>query len=190
MSDSESLSLRDWLLETGEGVSRLQREAEESVALHFEADGQKVARYVYSLGVPWGDVEDVLQEVFLALHRHLVLGGARLHLRGWIFRVAQNLSRKHLRRERRRRARDGESAYVSRQRAAREDPEREVIERQRYIRLVRGFQELSAQDRQCLFLRFEGLRYREISTVLGISLGSVANSIARSLQKLEKVDGK
>src|SRR4051812_33560167 len=34
----------------------------------------------------------------------------------------------------------------------------------------------------------EGLRYREISEVLGISLGSVANSLSRSLARMSVVD--
>jgi RNA polymerase sigma-70 factor, ECF subfamily len=44
------------------------------------------------------------------------------------------------------------------------------------------------QDQCCLSLRAEGLRYREIARVLGISLGSVANSLERTLSRLARAD--
>jgi RNA polymerase sigma-70 factor (ECF subfamily) len=47
---------------------------------------------------------------------------------------------------------------------------------------------LPEQDQYCLYLRAEGLRYREISEVLGISLGTVSNSLGRSLGRLGRAD--
>jgi DNA-directed RNA polymerase specialized sigma24 family protein len=38
-------------------------------------------------------------------------------------------------------------------------------------------------------LRAEGLQYREISHALGISLGTVANALARSLARLHRAEG-
>jgi RNA polymerase sigma-70 factor (ECF subfamily) len=43
---------------------------------------------------------------------------------------------------------------------------------------------LSPRDRQCLSLRAEGLRYRDIARVLGMSLGGVAKAIARAIDHL------
>ena len=42
-------------------------------------------------------------------------------------------------------------------------------------------QALPEQSRWCLYLRAEGLRYREIAEVLGMSLGAVSLSLERSL---------
>ncbi|MGE3179719.1 MAG: RNA polymerase sigma factor [Vicinamibacterales bacterium] len=47
---------------------------------------------------------------------------------------------------------------------------------------------LPDQDRRCLYLRAEGLRYREIARTLGISLGAVAKSVARGLARLTTAD--
>jgi RNA polymerase sigma-70 factor (ECF subfamily) len=44
-------------------------------------------RYVISFGWPVEDGEDIVQEVFLALFRHLQLGRSRRNLRAWTFRV-------------------------------------------------------------------------------------------------------
>src|SRR6202789_4339371 len=51
-------------------------------------------RYVLSFGVPVHDAEEIIQEVFLSLFRHLQLRRSRKNLRGWIFRVAHNLTLK------------------------------------------------------------------------------------------------
>jgi len=62
----------------------------------------------------------------------------------------------------------------------------EGIERQqRLLAVVRAMPE---QDQCCLSLRAEGLRYRDIADVLGISLGSVANCLERALSRLARAD--
>jgi RNA polymerase sigma-70 factor (ECF subfamily) len=55
---------------------------------------------------------------------------------------------------------------------------------QRRLRAV--VRALPEQDRKCLFLRAEGLRYREISEILDISLGAVSLSLARSLARIAR----
>jgi RNA polymerase sigma-70 factor (ECF subfamily) len=47
---------------------------------------------------------------------------------------------------------------------------------------------LPPQDQHCLHLRAEGLRYREIAHVLGMSLGAVALTLSRSLLKAAKAE--
>jgi RNA polymerase sigma-70 factor (ECF subfamily) len=49
---------------------------------------------------------------------------------------------------------------------------------------------LPENDQHCLRLRSEGLRYREIATVLGMSLGAVSISLTRSLARLVRADGR
>jgi RNA polymerase sigma-70 factor (ECF subfamily) len=41
-------------------------------------------------------------------------------------------------------------------------------------------------DRRCLFLRAEGLRYREIAGVLDMSLGAVSLSLGRSIARVAR----
>jgi RNA polymerase sigma-70 factor (ECF subfamily) len=69
------------------------------------------------------------------------------------------------------------------------DPEGQLASRQRQKQLLRVVRALPAQDQRCLHLRAEGLRYREIAEVLGISLGAVAFSLERSLRRLANADG-
>jgi len=162
-------------------------DAREVVLCLFDAHRGGVHRYVRALGVTDRDGDDIVQEVFLALFDHVARGRDRSNLRGWIFKVAHNLALRHRAREaRRRRLRsllDPRSV-----RDATPTPEDRYLSGQRQARLLAVVDALPARDRRCLQLRAEGLRYREIARVLGISLGSVANSLARALARLRRAD--
>jgi RNA polymerase sigma-70 factor (ECF subfamily) len=51
-------------------------------------------------------------------------------------------------------------------------------------RLDRAIRSLEWQERECLMLRAEGLRYREIGEVLGIPTSTVADMVDRAIKKL------
>jgi RNA polymerase sigma-70 factor, ECF subfamily len=146
-------------------------------------------RYVLSFGLPIHDGEEVIQEVFLALFRHLREGKSRRNLPGWLFSVGHNLALKQRHENQRcqdRLAPDVE--VVQTQVDPSPDPEALLLSAQRQKRLLSAFHALPEQDQCCLRLRAEGLRYREIARVLGISLGSVSGSLARSLARLIRLD--
>jgi len=151
---------------------------EEEVTALFDQFRDPLLRYLLSFGVTPQDGEEVIQEVFLSLFQHLRQDKPRTNLRGWIFRVAHNLGLKR--------------CYENRPGALDEvvefdpapNPEEQALSKQRQRRLLAVVRALPEQDRRCLYLRAEGLRYREITEVLGISLGAVALSLERSLGRL------
>jgi len=151
-----------------------------------------VLRYLSSFGLSVHDGEEVTQEVFLSLFIHLRAGKPRSNIRGWVFRVAHNLGLK--RRETIQRAyrmvSPSDTRAMELQLDAAPDPEEHISSEQWRERLLAIVQALPEQDRRCLYLRAEGLRYREIADVLGISLGSVAISLARSLARLGNAGGR
>lgn len=163
------------------------RIGEEVVEL-FQEFRQPLLRYLMTLGLNVQDGEEVIQEVFLALFQHLKKGKRGDNLRGWIFRVAHNLALKQFRSTRSKIERasvpieETEVEFVSP--AATPEQALQQARSQRQIRSV--IQALPEQDRRCLYLRAEGLRYREIAETLGISLGSVANSLERAVGKLSR----
>ena len=161
-------------------------EANEAVLRLFDVHRDGVHRYVRALGIADRDAEDVVQDVFLALFHHVARGRPRTNLRGWIFRVGHNLALRHLKREARRR-RVG-AGLVSGWTVAAPSPEDRYASRQRQVRLAAAVSALPARERRCLQLRAEGLRYREIARVLGLSLGTVANTLARALARLRRAD--
>jgi RNA polymerase sigma-70 factor (ECF subfamily) len=146
-------------------------------------------RYLSSFGLLREDGEEIVQEVFVLLFLHLRAGKPRSNIRGWIFRVAHNLGLK--RRESIHRLMktvlplDPQSES---QLDAAPDPEQHLASFQRWTRILAVVNVLPEQDRRCLYLRAEGLRYRDIAHILDTSLGGVALSLARSLARLKKVD--
>ena len=112
---------------------------------------------------------------------------ARTSLRGWLFRVAHNLAL---------RQRCGQTSADHRGDEAAEaaafdngpNPEQQLAILERRQRLLAVFRALPERDRRCLSLRAEGLRYREIADALGMSLGGVAKSLARSMTRMVNAD--
>jgi RNA polymerase sigma-70 factor (ECF subfamily) len=155
---------------------------EEEVVGLFDQMRNRMLRYLVSLGLTAHDGEEVVQEVFLALFQHLQQGKSRENLRGWVFRVAHNLALKQRMLKRR------ESAEIAETADPALNPEEQMANSQRQARLLKVLRALPEQDQYCLHLRAEGLRYREIADVLGISLGSVSNSLGRSLGRLARAD--
>jgi RNA polymerase sigma-70 factor, ECF subfamily len=162
---------------------------EQEVMLLFDRLAPSLLRYVGSFGLRSGEAEDVVQEVFLSLFRHLQYGRPRHHLNGWLFRVAHNLALRQRRQMQRRHAnRSWDDTAIARHADPSPDPESQLAQDERRQRLVSVFHALPARDRQCLSLRAEGLRYREIAATLDISLGSVAKSLTRAVARLVNAD--
>jgi RNA polymerase sigma-70 factor (ECF subfamily) len=141
------------------------------------------------MGLQVHDAEEIVQEVFLALFQHLRNGKPRTNLKAWVFRVGHNLALKQ-------RIRNGRRDRIRSQDDAAEnilhpqlDPEEQFAEWQRCQQMLAVIKGLSEVDRFCLNLRAEGLRYREISSIVGISLGGVSLALGRALAKLGKADG-
>ena len=164
------------------GVSAL----EEEVTGLFDQFGQSASRYLLTLGLSPHDAEEVIQEVFLSLFQHLRSGKPRTNLRGWVFRVAHNLGLKRFKSNRREVLVDTLADELDQ----RQNPEEQAAGRQRQQRLLAVVGVLPEHDKRCLYLRAEGLRYREIADILGVSLGAVALSLERSLTRLRSADAR
>jgi RNA polymerase sigma-70 factor (ECF subfamily) len=165
---------------TGSRPSKL----EEEVVAMFEQHRSPLLRYLLSFRIAAPDAEEIVQEVFLALFQHLLRGKSRANLHGWLFRVAHNLALKNRTRAQR------QSPAAAEMQDSAPGPEQQVADWQRQDRLLAVVKALPELDRCCLSLRAEGLRYREIAEVLGISLGGVANSLEKSLSRLRSSDAK
>jgi RNA polymerase sigma-70 factor (ECF subfamily) len=163
---------------------------ESDILILFDRCAPQLLRYVTSLGLSAEETEDVVQEVFLALFRHLRLGRDASNLTGWLFRVAHNLALRQRNKARRRRAHDVRDETLLRQQIdPAPDPETQLaqIERRRRLRAV--VDALPERERRCVFLRAEGLTYRDIGAALCVSLGTVAKSLTRAMARLANADG-
>jgi RNA polymerase sigma-70 factor (ECF subfamily) len=172
-------------------ASEKPSEIECEVMSLFDRFRNPILRYALSFGIPVHDAEEIVQEVFLSLFRHLQLQRSRRNLRGWIFRVAHNLALKQrYANQKTREQRADEWATAENHSDPSPNPEEHLSAVQRRERLLAVVAALPEADQGCLRLRAEGLRYREIAEVLGISLGAVSISLTRSLARLIRADGR
>lgn len=171
---------------TGDVPCASRAVVEDEVLFLFDTLRDQLLRYVCSLGLAVNEGEDVVQDVFLALFKHLRAEGGRTNLRGWLFKVAHNLALKQ-----RARLRRAQTYAVTADPAERildpaRDPEERLAHQERQVRAAAVLNALPELDRRCIHLRGSGLRYREIAGVLGISLGGVAKSLTRSIERLQR----
>lgn len=172
-------------------ASAKRSRVEQEVMGLFEEFRVPLLRYSLSLGLSIHDAEEVIQEVFLALFRHFHLGRSRKNLRGWLFRVTHNLALKQRLANQTSLQRTAGDASVAEEHAdPAPGPEEQLFAAQRRHHLQAVVQALPDSDQHCLRLRAEGLRYREIATVVGMSLGAVSISLTRSLARLARADGR
>jgi RNA polymerase sigma-70 factor, ECF subfamily len=161
--------------------SRLATGACEATTLYRELR-KPLLRYLVCLGLSSDEAQDVVQDAFLSLHRHLASGGSQENIRGWLFRVAHNGARNRQNRYDRR-----YSAPMDPEIHAPVDdatPERAVLEKEKFLQLERALRQLPAMERECLLLRASGLRYREIGEALGIATSTVGDTVERAIKKL------
>lgn len=161
-----------------------------SVLVLFDECGPQLLRYVSRFGLSADESEDVVQDTFIALFRHLSLDRDRSNLNGWLFQVAHNLALKKRERTLRhlRIAGPHESAARSRIDPA-PDPEERLMSDERGQRLKAVFDALPERERRCLYLRSEGLTYRDIAQALSVSLGAVSKALSRAITRLMNADG-
>jgi RNA polymerase sigma-70 factor (ECF subfamily) len=164
--------------------------AEVQVLRLFEECAPGLRRYVGSFGLGGAATEDIVQDVFLSLFRHLCLGRPATNLKGWLFQVAHNLALKQRHKMALRQATEGawDAELTDRviDRAA--NPEERFADEQRQRRLSEVLRLMPERDRRCIYLRVEGLCYRDIARTLHISLGSVAKSLERAVARLTAAD--
>jgi RNA polymerase sigma-70 factor, ECF subfamily len=172
---------------TAANANSARKRTNELVISLFDRYRNPLLHYLSGFGLRYQDSEEIVQEVFLLLFQHLERGKSEENLPAWIYKVAHNLAlKKHYRSRRESEVFAGAAAeYLATD--PEPTPEQQSMNRQVRGRLLAVVRAQAVEDRQCLFLRAEGFRYREIARILGMSLGAVSMSLARSLARLARV---
>ena len=158
---------------------------ETKVAELFDLLRESIYLYLMAVLRNPADAEDLTQESFLRLYRALHRGQRINNVRFWLFRVAHNLACDHR----------GKSQPNSTNSPTWEDlrqllpdtglnPEQRVLQMEKFERLHKAMAWLSPQEVQCLHLRAEGFRYREIGEILKIGEKTAAEYLRRGIGKL------
>jgi RNA polymerase sigma-70 factor (ECF subfamily) len=144
-----------------------------------------VWKLLQRFGVRDADREDVLQEVFVAVHQSLHTFDGSAAMTTWLYAVTRNVASAWRRRAfRRREDLVGEAPE-------RDDPtpspEAAVEGRQRDARLAAALDELDLDRRAVLvMIEIDGCPYEEVAAVVGIPMGTVSSRLDAAWLDLER----
>lgn len=136
------------------------------------------------------EAEDLAQEVFLRIHRHLARFSGRSSLKTWIYRITINYCRSKLSRKRwfwRSIKEEDEEGGIQLEDTGR-SPEDHSLANDDARTVTRALLEIKPKFREAVVLRdLEGMSYDEIAEVLNVRIGTVRSRIARGREQLRKV---
>jgi RNA polymerase sigma-70 factor (ECF subfamily) len=136
-----------------------------------------------------GLAEDVTQEVFLRLHRHIDSIDNSEMLRPWLIRVALNVAKNVLRTKFR--ANTREENYVKQNdEVVAYSVESDFEQREAVSEVNRALNKIKEPLRSCLVLRQQGLSYREIAESLSLNETSIGQFVARGRKEFVRHYGK
>jgi RNA polymerase sigma-70 factor, ECF subfamily len=155
---------------------------------YYDQEHLALRRYLSFLGVDVETGQEIVQESFLKLHEHLLVGGDRTNLRAWLYRVAHNLARNMQTAFRTARTDYLPDMTVNGDIAGSEiSAEERLLENERTSRFQAALAQLSRPQRECLTLRTQGLKYREIAEILQLSVSTVGENVTRGLERLKEL---
>jgi RNA polymerase sigma-70 factor, ECF subfamily len=160
----------------------------ERVLTLFQQLQQPVFRYLLRKTRNAGTAEDLTQETFLRLCRHLRDQRPLDNPKAWLLTVANNLAIDESRSNRGVTDLD-EAAWKQIEELRSDgqaDPEEVALQRERLDRIHAAVLKLTELQRDCLHLRAEGLRYCEIADVMHLSISTVVDAVRRATVKLAR----
>ncbi|MCK4233499.1 RNA polymerase sigma factor [candidate division WOR-3 bacterium] len=137
----------------------------------------RIFNYLLKLLCNWDLAEDILEETFIKLFvSNLVENGK---LKNWLFRVATNLSYKTLRKMRN---------EISDYKCILKEKHNPCIDVIRKVHIQKALMKVPETQRVVIILKFyQGMKYKEISEIIGCPLGTVKTRMHQGLKKMQKI---
>lgn len=163
-----------------------ERQGAAALADLFEANYERVVRYIAVRTGSRDMAEDLASEVFLrALEKIDTFQWRSIPMQAWLFRIAHNLAVDHLRSNSRRKISPLEDADFV---AAPDNPEAEVLQTLQREELMQVMETLTPGQREIVALRFfGGLTSTEAAVVMKRSSGAVRELQSSALKAMRRV---
>ncbi|HEX6898595.1 MAG TPA: sigma-70 family RNA polymerase sigma factor [Thermoanaerobaculia bacterium] len=184
-------------------VTRIQSgiDAEDHFGQLYKHFHPRVVQFLFKLGLPRTVCEELTQETFIRVFHEIGTFERRSSFTTWLFSIARNLYLNELRR-RRAVKRDGRELPLEEEMGpgfeesgqvapalvdGTPSAEEEIERREQSAALRNAVADLPPQMRRCVLLRvYQGLKYREIADVLGISLDAVKAHLGQAKTRLQQ----
>ena len=142
---------------------------------HFNTN---IFNYLLKLLGNWDLAEDILEETFIKLYESNL--EERGKLKNWLYRVATNLSYKALRK--------GSNKIVDYENLIMKEDNFKEEDLLAKIQIRKALMKVPETQRIVIILKFyQGMKYKEISEVLGCPLGTVKTRMYEGLKKMQKL---
>ncbi len=154
----------------------------------YEAHREGIYRFLVGHGLSPGEAQDVTQDVFVDLFQALQKGTNVSSDQAWLYTVAGRSAADYWRRNRfaGHVQLDLESGAAANVRSADTAPDVRAENMDRLRRVAAGMARLPKEQRMCIQLRMQGLRYREIAGILGVSTSTAAEWLTSAVDRLRE----
>ena len=147
---------------------------------------QKVFLLAYSILRNREDALDVVQETFMRLHQKLEAYDKERNFQAWLLQIAKNLSIDYYRKHHSRRREFESGRKVDDLNLAAGDHRSNPASSELRRVISRCLEKLGERQRLIFVMRhFNGLEYREIAQILGISVGTVKSLHFKAVRNLK-----
>lgn len=185
MSKSTEIFVDSMSEQTAAAAAKESIGFEEAFTLHHRTVFRAARSVVQNAAL----AEDVTQEVFIRLHKHIDTLPNLEMLRPWLIRVALNVAKNTLRGNIRANTRDenyvketvGNSIF---------SVETEYEQKSEVSEINRALNKVKEPLRSCLILKQQGLSYREIAESLSLNESSIGTYVARARAEFMRFYGK
>ncbi len=152
----------------------------------YEAHREGIYRFLVGHGLSPGEAQEVTQDVFVDLFQALQKGTNVTSDQAWLYTVAGRAAADYWRRNRfaGHVHLDLEAGAAANLRSADTSPDIRAENLDRLRRVAAGMAKLPKEQRMCIQLRMQGLRYREIAAILGVSTSTAAEWLASAVDRL------
>ncbi len=159
---------------------------EKRVAALYQAYRDQIYRFLVGQGLEPAKAQEAAQDVFVRLFVAITKGTEINSEQSWLYGVASKLAVDYWRRE-------GRSMWVELDsvpmmaenlRSTELTPEAAAVRNQRLRRVADMLARLPKEQRLGIHLRMQGLRYRDIAKILGVSVSTTAGLLATAVARL------
>ncbi len=175
-------------------VARAQDRDNDAFEVLVKRYEKRLFNYIFRFIGNAGDAEDLFQETFVRVYRNLDKFRTGGTFRPWLYRIATNICRDHLRSQRRHpkisldAPQSGETEgprLLDQLESPSPGPRALASEHELIERLEAALEKLPTKHRSVfLMARYEGLNHREISKALRIPVGTVKSRMNKAVKSL------
>jgi RNA polymerase sigma-70 factor (ECF subfamily) len=169
-----------------EGAMSTSPSTEERVAALYVAHREAIYRFLVGQGIERAKAQELAQDVFVRLFVALTKVSEIESEQAWLYSVASKLAVDYWRREGRPMwvELDAIPTMAGNLRSKELTPEAAAVRNQRLRRVADMLARLTKEQRLGIHLRMQGLRYRAIDKILGVSVSTTANLLSTAVERL------